>query len=268
VPLRLALAGFFAGFTACNELPATSFAVALFALLLVRRPGQTLLFFVPAALLPVGGPLLTNYLAIGQLRPAYGEFGGPWYDYPGTYWKAQPTGTEQGIDWAWMQETKGQYAFNLLLGHHGLFSLSPIFFLALAGVVIALADAARAWGRRGAPGENGAEAPAGLSEIALVAGLCLILVVTVVAFYILGTDVRTHNYGGWTSGPRWLMWLTPFFLLAMLPCLDRLAGWRGGRALAYILLALSVVSVSYPAWNPWRHPWILDFLESQGWLHY
>ncbi len=98
----------------------------------------------------------------------------------------------------------------------------------------------------------------------VIAGLSLVLMVTVVAFYI----VKTGNYGGWTAGPRWLMWLTPLFLLAMLPCVDWLAGRRWGRWLGYVLLGFSVFSVSYPAWNPWRHPWIYNLLEALGRIHY
>jgi hypothetical protein len=270
-PLRVVLAGFFAGFTACNELPATSFAVALFALALPRAPIRTLLFFLPAALLPVAGLLLTNYLALGQLLPAYGEIGGPWYDYPGSYWKAQPSGTQQGIDWAWMKESRAVYAFHLLLGHHGVFALSPIFLLAIAGMGIVLTGVFRAAERHDEPPDFGESMGAGNPVTrgrALIASLCLVLVVTVVGFYLLWIDVRTHNYGGWTSGPRWLMWLTPLLLLTMLPCVDRLGGRRWGRALAYVLLGISVLSVSYPAWNPWRHPWLFDFLQNQGWLHY
>jgi len=90
------------------------------------------------------------------------------------------------------------------------------------------------------------------------------LTAIVIGFYI----VTTNNYGGWTSGPRWLMWLTPLWLLTMLPVADRLAGSRVGRAVGYALLAVSVVSASYPAVNPWRHPWISNFMEARGWLQY
>src|SRR5206468_1969362 len=72
------VAGLCAGFTVCNELPALAFAAGLFLLLLWRSPARTLLAFAPAAALPLAALLLTNYLALGQLRPAYSEFGGPW----------------------------------------------------------------------------------------------------------------------------------------------------------------------------------------------
>jgi hypothetical protein len=88
--------------------------------------------------------------------------------------------------------------------------------------------------------------------------------VVVVAFYI----VKSDNYGGWSNGPRWLMWLTPMWLLAMLPALDVLRSSRLGRALAMLLLGLSAMSMSYQQWNPWRHPWIYNWLESRGWINY
>jgi hypothetical protein len=270
-----ALAGFFAGFTACNELPALSFAAMLFLVLLVRRPGPTLAYFAPAVAIPIAAFLLTNYLAIGQLKPAYGEFGGAAYNYAGSHWRIEPGEAKQGIDWAWQKETTAEYGFNLLVGHHGFFSLTPVFFLGVAGTVISLAQ--RKMGEKPMPdGDTRSISPAGrLGELiraapfsSLLAVLGLVLTVTLLAFYVFVTDARTHNYGGWTSGPRQLMWLTPFLLLTALPCLDRLATSRGGRGLAYALLGISVLSVSYPAWNPWRHPWFFDFLQTLGWVQY
>jgi hypothetical protein len=26
--------------------------------------------------------------------------------------------------------------------------------------------------------------------------------------------------------------------------------------------------VSYPEYNPWRHPWLYNYLEAQGWIKY
>jgi hypothetical protein len=86
----------------------------------------------------------------------------------------------------------------------------------------------------------------------------------VISFYI----IRTHNYGGWTNGPRWLMWLTPLWLLCMLPVADRLGTRRWGRVLALLLLALSVMSASYQLWNPWRHPWIYNLMDAAGEIPY
>ena len=131
-------AGFFASFGVTNELPALSFATAVFALLLWWQPGRTLCLFMPAALIPAAAFFATNYAAIGQLRPAYAEFGGPWYEYEGSHWRMPPEGyTKRGIDWAKLHETRAQYAFHVLIGHHGLFSLTPIWLLAVGGMLAA-----------------------------------------------------------------------------------------------------------------------------------
>src|SRR5262249_44249203 len=150
-----------------------------------------------------------------------------------------------GIDWAGLTETKAEYAFHLLLGHHGLFALTPVYLLGLAGSVAALFGLLR---RKPSGGREPPE-PAALCELA---SLTCLLAGVVVGFYVS----RSSNYGGWTNGPRWLMWLTPLWLLALVPVADRLAASRGGRAFALLLLALSVLSASYVGWNPWRHPWI------------
>ncbi len=98
-----------------------------------------------------------------------------------------------------------------------------------------------------------------------LAALTLFLTLVVIAFYIYRDE---QNYGGWTCGPRWLMWLTPFWLLTMLPAADRLNCCRWGRIVAYLLLAVSVASVTYSASNPWRHPWIYNLMDAYGWIKY
>ena len=37
------------------------------------------------------------------------------------------------------------------------------------------------------------------------------------------------------------------------------------RGLGYFLLALSVISVVYPTWNPWTYPWLTNFWLYTGW---
>jgi hypothetical protein len=250
------VAGFFAGFTACNELPAAAFAVALFLLLLWRAPGHTLAGFLPALLVPVAAFFLTNYLAIGELNPAYEKFGGPWYDYEGSYWRRA-----RGIDTAGSQEGRGVYAFHLLFGHHGAFSLTPVFLLSLVGMLMLLRHA---WPALFGEGKE----TAGRRGLTLAGLLTLGVTAVVLAFYILLLDERKRNYGGWTSAPRWLIWLTPLWLVALLPAADWLGRRRWGRVVGYVLLAASVLSVSYPQYNPWRHPWVYNFLEAHGLVKY
>jgi hypothetical protein len=293
------LAGASAGFTACNELPALALAAGMFVYLLWNRPGPTLAWFLPAAL-AIPALLLLGFFSLpSDQRPmpspsypltgAYAEFGGPWYEYEGSHWRKVPGQVKSGIDWAGRSESKFAYAFHLLLGHHGIFSLTPFTILALIGAV------AGSWHllRAASPGERGGVSPVaevvrlqlqapplkshdfsygllpprssdGVGELDRVAALTLLLSLTVVAFYV----VKSDNYGGWSNGPRWLMWLTPLWLLSLLPVADRLAGSVRGRALGLLLLALSVVSMSYQLWNPWRHPWLYVMMESRGWIRY
>lgn len=70
-------AGLFTAFAAAAELPALAFAAGVGLLLLWWSPVRTLCFFVPPALLIAAAFFGTNYLAMGQIMPAYTEFGGP-----------------------------------------------------------------------------------------------------------------------------------------------------------------------------------------------
>jgi hypothetical protein len=167
----------------------------------------------------------------------YAKFGGPWYEYAGSHWaKRNP-----GIDF--IDEPKYVYAFNLLIGHHGLFSLTPVWLLAVVGMF------------------RSVRAPLEASRLHRLTPL---IAAVVIGFYIF----KTNNYGGWSSGPRWLFWLTPMFLLALLPAADRLAASRWGRGIAYICLGASAFSATYPWANPWRHPWIYQWCEYMNWVHY
>jgi hypothetical protein len=250
--------GFFAGLAACTELPATAFFVGLGFVLLRRDPRKALFIFAPMALIPVAGLLATNYLAVGGVRLAQTRFGSEWYEFEGSYWR---NGVGQGIDAAGLHESKLDYAFNLLIGHHGLFSLTPIFLLAFVP----------AWSRLSARGAVARIAPEPTTGESFRRSLpltlswaSLALTIVVVGFYLF----YTNNYGGVTCGPRWLFWLTPFYLIAMLPAADALAQTSADRAIGYVLLALSAFSANYAAVNPWTHPWLYDLWKSWNWLPY
>ena len=223
------LAGLFAAFAATNELPALAFAGAIGTLLLVWSPRRTLCLFLPAAGVVAAGFFVTNYLALGQWLPAYSEFGTPWYQYEGSYWRIIEGQERHGIDFAWMHESRADYALNLLVGHHGFFSLSPIWLLGLAGMIAGL------WRWRAEPHEGPdsthAPAPHGarLAEPKLpwfLPPLALAVAFVVIGYYL--TESRGRNYGGLSNGPRWFMWLTPLFLLGLVPVADWLATRRWG----------------------------------------
>ena len=83
-------------------------------------------------------------------------------------------------------------------------------------------------------------------------------------FYV-NQPLMNRNYGGIASGLRWIFWLAPLWLLVMLPAADAMASRRWTRGLASVLLAVSVLSASYPTWNPWTHPWLTVFSQYLGW---
>lgn len=257
-PWTFARAGLFAAFAAANELPALAFTAATLGLMAWIDWRRTLLFALPPAILVGAAFLGTNYRAVGQIRPAYSEFDGVgWYDYPGSYWKKPAEGEiKYGIDWARMHESRATYAMHVLVGHHGFFSLTPLWLLALAGAFYGMR-------RTTEPGaEQPGAPPSGVPWF--VPMMTLALSVIVIGFYLYKSD----NYGGWTNGLRWLMWLTPLWLFTLIPVVDRLASWKLGRGVVYAALAMSVLSAQYSPWNPWRHPWIYDFMLQCGWPGY
>lgn len=239
------LAGLFAAFTAANELPALSLFAALSLALLWKAPRQTLLAYVPAALLVGAGFFGTNWIAHHSLKPPYmhRSEGDNWYAYE---WKGKPSYWQnpKGIDRG--EESRAVYVMHTLVGHHGIFSLTPIWILAAVGLAWPLV-------RRD---------PRGLWQLTLL--IAAVSVVCVV-FYLMRPQ-NDRNYGGTASAFRWVFWFAPLWLVAMLPTLDAMAGRRWLRGLALVLLMFSVLSASYPIWNPWTHPWIMNFLQSAGWM--
>lgn len=246
-----AWAGFFAAFTAANELPALAFLAAVAAGLLLTAWRPTLVAFAPAAIVVAAGFFGTNYAAHGSLIPAYAHRGDGegenWYEYTyerggrtrDSYWK-----NRQGIDQG--EASPALYAVHVLIGHHGIFSLTPVWLLTLVGFVLACR-----------PGTA-------LRQLTLLTALVSLACVT---FY-LSRPLIDRNYGGMTSGMRWFFWLAPLWLLAMLPAADWFASRRWARGVALVALALSVLAASYPTWNPWTHPWLLDWFLHLGWTRF
>ena len=333
------LAGLFAAFTVANELPALALAAALSAALLWKAPRQTILAYVPAALVVVAALFATNLIAHGTLKPPYmcrkkivlvpvdddfrqslsealeaavAEDGGQageqpvraaleelgqdairqavvqsgweavgtaiqraidkavdggisqaagqavtetvqradvdaqrpdnWYDYAfqrngrfgESYWR-----NPQGIDRT--KDSPAVYALHVLVGHHGVLSLTPVWLLSVAGVMI--------WLRK--------RDARHLRELALlIAAVTLVCV----AFYLYPRQFQ-RNYGGVASGFRWMFWFAPLWLVVMLPAADAMARRWWTRGIALLLLVVSVLSASYPTWSPWTSPWIMDYME-------
>jgi len=246
-----ALAGLAAAFAAADELPALSLLALMGAVLLVHNWRACLVGFAPAAAVVVAAFFATNYAAHQSLRPPYMHRSATdpadnWYIYEYTlggkvrdsYWK-NPQGIDRG------EPTRLAYAFHVLVGHHGVFSLTPVWLLSVAGAGLWLAGADP-------------------KRRQLAAGIVLITIVCTF-FYIALRPQADRNYGGMTSGFRWLFWLAPLWLILMIPAADRLPTSHLRMAGACVLLVFSVLSASFPTWNPWTQPWIYQWMEASGW---
>jgi hypothetical protein len=233
-PGHHALAGFFAAACVCCELPAAPWGLVAFAVAWRAGWRPALTWFVPAALVPLGVFFASNWQATGSLVPTYASFGSalknPYHYVVGgipSYW-LNPSAIDRGESSPWI------YLWHCTFGHHGIFSLTPIFLLAPL-----------AWLRR-------AEYRNVTTRVVLGSGLGLTL--WVLAFYLSRT--QSYNYGGVTSGLRWAFWLIPLWVLAIVPVLDR---WRDSRSLQLVaacLLGISVFSITLPRNNPWQLPWL------------
>lgn len=237
-------AGLFGALMAAEELPALALLAPLALALLWKAPRQTLLGFAPAALVVAAAFFATNWIAHRSLRPPYMhrsqiDPSDNWYVYTyqrgsrelTSYWQ-NPKGLDAG------EPSRAVYALHVLVGHHGIFSLTPLWLLSVVGVGV--------WFVR--PPEKG------LRQL----GVAIAAVSAVVlAFYILRPQID-RNYGGTTSGLRWAFWMAPLWLVALVPAVDRMSGRAWARWLAAAALALSALSAAYPTWNPWTHPWLYD----------
>jgi hypothetical protein len=242
------ISGLFAALAVTCELPSVAFAAVVAIVLLWRAPRQTLLVFTPTALLIAAAFFGTNWLAVGTWEPAYShraDTNGDWYDYTyerngreiESYWR-HPAGVDVG------EPSQSMYVLHVLVGHHGIFSLTPIWLLSVVGAMIGIwrpYDPRFRW---------------------IAAGI-LVISLACVTFYVMQPQLN-RNYGGLTSGLRWVFWFAPLWLLAMLPAVDAMASRMWTRGLALILLAASALSVSFPTWNPWTHPWLMKYLQYLG----
>jgi hypothetical protein len=270
-PAAFAAAGGLAALTAAFELPALAWCVAILGMLFVVDQRRTLTAAAPAALVVAVLALGTNWLAHGSIFPPYAHRGAAaasdrptgavtesgtssanpdnWYDYSialsngkqlTSYWR-DPKGVDRG------EPSASRYAWHATVGHHGIFSLTPAWLLLPWGLWL-MAVTQR---RHAPPGK------------AILAVAILVVSVVVVAFYLCRGQID-RNYGGVSSGFRWVFWLAPLWVVATVPAADALSRHRAGRVLTLVLLGLSVVSVAYPTWNPWSPPWIEQWMRHIG----
>lgn len=173
------LSGLLAGALVVVDLPSAALSASLFFYLLLHDWRRTLTRFVPAALPFIVWHLATSWVTTGSLVPVYMR--AELYRYEGSYW-LNPRGLDALREPMWL------YAFHLFLGHHGLFAMTPVFFLSALALVSALR-----------PGREF------FHEAVVVMAASLVFL----GFYV----TRTHNYGGLCIGVRWFVAHMPLLFL-------------------------------------------------------
>jgi hypothetical protein len=178
--------GFVLGLLPTIDLSSLAISAVIGLYLLVHDWKKTLIWVVPAALPPLLVHFALSYQISGSFRPFYlnseiKQFKGFHFRNPG--------------DIDGLREPKHIYAFNVLLGHHGLFSMTPLYLFGLWELVRSLWR--RQWLRE---------------SLLSLAALCAFL-----GFYIF----RSRNYGGWCVGMRWLVPVMPLLLLYFGLWIDR-----------------------------------------------
>ncbi len=163
-----------------------------------------------------------------------------WYEYPNTYWK---DGARRGVDKG--ESSKLVYLAQMTFGHHGLFSLTPLWLLVPVGLLVGMVR--------------------GSSESRRL--MLAISVASIVCFlFYLNRPLIDRNYGGVSICFRWLLWFAPLWLLVATPVMAWFETTAARRGTLYAMLALSVFSMSASLESPWQSPWLYRFWQFLGWL--
>jgi len=178
-----------------------------------------------------------------------------WYDYPKSYWLP---GVKKGVDLG--EADRWNYIVQFTIGHHGVLSLTPIWIWSILGGVIWLSRGSKSL-ETVAPYRSESVANAELpglrgwvlSERGIAAALISVTLACLV-FYA-SRDIEDRNYGGVSSGFRWLFWIIPGWIWLAIPALDRSASKPFLRGLVYLALCLGILAAVIPWSNPWSQPW-------------
>jgi hypothetical protein len=178
-----------------------------------------------------------------------------WYDYPKSYWLP---GNKKGVDLG--EPDRWAYLMHFTIGHHGLLSLTPIWLWSILGGFIWLAKGKKAL-------DNSPDYRCESMETNQLQGLkrwvlsehgiaaAMMLVTLACAIFYTTRDIEDRNYGGVSSGFRWLFWMIPGWIWLAIPAIDRSASKPFWRGLVYLAIALGIIAAVIPWANPWSHPW-------------
>jgi hypothetical protein len=134
-----------------------------------------------------------------------------------------------------------------LIGHHGIFSLTPFWLIASLGVVAI-------W--------RGRESMNFFQDHLLLVMLAIVATSAVSIIFYLARPLEDCNYGGVSSGFRWAFWLAPLWIWLAMHAMKKMNSTL--LMLSVCFIVLSVFSATFPWANPWVSPWPMQFMTWLG----
>lgn len=224
--------GFFGALAVTFDVQSGVFLLFVGLSLLSVASRRTLLLTLPAAALPMLALFGVEFLATGDFLPNNMSFAlsrRTYTNFPGSYW-ANPDPIDRGSDSPTMR------LLHSTLGHHGFFSLTPIW-------IVPLVYMGRSIGRLR---DAGPSLPRHAAAVALMTAVVLAVFV-----------VRTSNYGGFAQGLRWMFWVIPLWLMLLPFALKDLVESKAiYRNLAVAALVVSIASSMTCLRKPWGYSWL------------
>jgi hypothetical protein len=231
--LEGAAVGALCGLAMAHDVALSTLMAPLLLIAAWRAPARSRLGLCLGAALPAAAYFVTERVATGawlpnQLSFALGRRSSLHMD---GYWGADRDALD-GV-----RDALGVRAFHMTLGHHGIFSLSPIFLAS----ALALPEVAR-W-----------RSSASSRRMAAAFGLVVAASATSFVLFLL----KTTNYGGLCQGFRWLFGFIPAWLMLLPRALDRSFARRPAIvALTVAALAVSAYSALSAMLDPWELSWL------------
>jgi hypothetical protein len=213
-------AGLWLGIAANIDLLLAVF-VATFGIWVLLSRRSMLLPFVLGVLIPFAVGAASNYWIAGSFLPLY--FDPKAYDFPGTVLNT----TVGGTNGFYSLQFGLRYAYDLLIGRHGVFAYTPLFLYAVAGMWAAI---------------RSREHPLRAFALAALSG-CLLFTAYLIA--------RTDNFAGVAWGVRWFTSLTPLAWYFGAFLFDKPHGrvWWAALAAAVIVSAWTVTPGLHNTWQ-------------------
>lgn len=220
-PVVAFFAGIFSGGAAIVDVIAGSIAAAWAGVyfLFLKRDREGAIWFTAGLIPPVFFHSFLNISAVNTVLPAY--FHKAWSVFPGSYWGGEKTAIDA------VQHPRWLYAFNALVGTHGIFLYTPLLFLSVWSAV-------RAWRKKKEERDI----------ILLIAGAC----VSVILFIIF----LTNNYGGFAYGMRWFIPVVPLLMWPLVYAIQE--GFISRHRIVFgALFGISILFAAVGFVNPWSN---------------